>query len=87
MRVRKDFILRNVGGERVVVAVGKASRRFDGIIMLNESGEILWRELQKGATEKTLVSALLSEYNIDEKTARADVEAFVKKLSDAGAIV
>lgn len=41
MKIRKGFILRKVGEQNVVVAVGEASRSFNGIIRLNDSGRYL----------------------------------------------
>ncbi|MCR4614579.1 MAG: PqqD family protein [Clostridiales bacterium] len=80
MKIRDDFKLRKVCDSTVVVAVGKASLDLNGMISLNETGELLWKLLEKGAEENDLVSALIKEYNVDEETARQDVKAFVESL-------
>ncbi len=77
-------MLREVAGNSVVVAVGKASLEFNGLIRLNETGVTLWRALEKGYDVNGLAAALVSEYEIDENTARADAEAFVLKCRNAG---
>ena len=41
MKIKDGFMLRKVGGQNVVVAVGKASRDFNGIIRLNDTGKFL----------------------------------------------
>lgn len=84
MKIKKGFILRKVGGQNVVVAVGAASRSFSGIIRLNETGKFLWEKLSADKTEDELCEALLSEYELSEEQARADVSAFVQKLKEAG---
>lgn len=84
MKIKKGFILRKVGGQNVVVAVGAASRSFSGIIRLNETGKFLWEKLTADKTEAELCEALLSEYELSEKQACADVSAFVQKLKEAG---
>ena len=48
MKTKAGFMLRSVGGRHVVVAVGKASEEFNGLITLNDSGAFLWEELSKG---------------------------------------
>ena len=86
MKIVDGFIMREVAGNNVVVAVGKKAKEFNGMINLNDAGAILWKLLEKGATEEELVSALKTEYGIDQEMAERDAKAFTKKLSDAGII-
>lgn len=83
MKIKSGFMLRKVGGRNVVVAVGAASREFNGIIKLNETGAFLWELLRTERTPEELTAALLEEYDIGEETAAADVGAFLKKLEEA----
>lgn len=83
MKIKKGFILRNVGGQNVVVAIGAASRSFSGIIRLNETGKFLWEQLSDEKNEGELCAALLSEYELSEEKAQEDVSAFVQKLKEA----
>lgn len=81
MKLKSGFVLSEVVGETVVLPSGD-SLNLNMMITLNETGKFLWERLDKGADENELVQALLSEYEVDEKTARASVEAFVQKLRD-----
>lgn len=84
MRIKNGFMLRKVGGQNVVVAIGKASLEFNGIIRLNDTGKFLWEQLKSDITEEQLCAALLSEYDIDEAQAKADIADFLDKLRGAG---
>lgn len=84
MKVKEDFILRKVSDSYIVVPVGEAVVDFSGMVNLNESGALLFEALQKGCEEDNLVKLILSEYDIDENTARADVKRFISKVKDAG---
>ncbi len=84
MKVKEDFLLRKISDSYVVVPVGQAVVDFSGMVNLNESGAMLFEMLQKGCEEDDLVNAVLSEYDIDEATARADVKRFVAKVEGAG---
>ena len=83
MKIKDGFVLREVAGSYIVVAVGEAVKNFNGIINLNETGAFLWEILAKGATKEELVAKLLEEYDVDEKTATKDVGTFINKLSEA----
>ena len=86
MKTKKGFMLRSVGGRHVVVAIGKASEDFNGLIKLNETGAFLWKQLEKGTTYEDMLSALLKEYEVDEATAREGIDAFIKTAKDANLI-
>lgn len=84
MKISENFVLRQVADTWVVLPVGQASVDFNGMLTLNESGAILWRALEQGGDRDGLADALLAEYEVDRATALADVDAFLKKLSDTG---
>lgn len=83
MKTKKGFMLRSVGGRHVVVAIGKASEEFNGLITLNETGAFLWQQLQNGTTYDDMLNAMLDEYDVDEATARAGIDAFIETAKDA----
>lgn len=84
MKIKEGFILREVAGSYVVVAVGAASKDFRGVIKLNGSGAFLWKALEKeDKSTEDLVKALLDEYEIDAETAKKDVKDFVDRLKGA----
>lgn len=86
MKLKENFMLRQVAGSYVVVAVGDACVDFDGMLTLNESGALLWRTLEQGADRDALTAALTAEYDVQPTQARADVEEFLASLRDAGCL-
>ena len=83
MKIKNGYMLREVAGEAVVVPSGEVSLNFQGIISLNETGALLWKELEQSCEKKDLVQALLDEYEIDAETAEKDVNEFLKLAGDA----
>ena len=63
-----------VGGEAIVldVTTGRA-------VGLNEVGSFIWRNLDRLDLSQ-LVDAVVSEFDVDEQTARADLEAFFDRF-------
>ena len=84
MKIKKGFVLRVVGGENVVVPVGAMSKVFHGMINLNETGAFMWKFFSEEHTLEEGVAALLSEYEVEEDRARADVQKFMDAIMGNG---
>ena len=87
MRIKDGFILRKVAGSYIAVATGEESVNFNAMVTTNETGAFLWEKLRNETTEEELLSALLSEYDVDEETAKADIAEFLEKLRDGELLV
>ncbi|MBQ7340419.1 MAG: PqqD family protein [Clostridia bacterium] len=83
MKIKKNFILREVAGTYLVVAVGDAVKDFNKAINLNSTGAFLWKQLQVDLTEEELIGKLLEEYEIDRETAKKDILGFIQRLREA----
>ena len=86
MKLTENFVLRQIVGSWVAVAVGQASVDFNGMLRLNDTGVLLWNKLKDGADEKTLVDALTAEYDVSPETAAQDVQGFLRQLQEAGCL-
>lgn len=85
MKLKYRFIVRNVGGKPVAVAVGTDNEKFNGMVKLNASGETIFRLLNAGSiTQDEIVKKLAEEYSIDMDTAEKAVSGFVDYLRANG---
>ncbi len=82
MKIKEGFMLREVAGNYIVVPVGSASKKFNGMITLNETSAFLWNILLQDSSCEQLVDALMQEYEVSNDVATKDVEAFVNKLQE-----
>lgn len=82
MKIKSGFAKREIAGSNIVVPVGKQSADFNGMITLNASGSFFWDCFCKDITIDDAVKMVTDEYEIDEATARNDVENFVKMLKN-----
>lgn len=87
MKIKDGFILRQVAGNFVVVAIGDEAVNFNAMITLNDTGAFLWEKLQNEITKEELLRAFLSEYDVDKETATKDLEEFIKQLEDGKLLV
>lgn len=86
MKIKEGFVLREVSGNFIVVAVGEGIKTFNGMIQLNETSAFLWKMLEKGAEENQLVDAMLNEYAVSREIAENDVKEFIESLREANLI-
>ena len=82
MKIRKELIRREIAGDVILVPVGGTVLENNGLFALNELGAFLWDRLESAEDEESLVQAVLSEYEVDEETARTDTAQFLQKLRD-----
>lgn len=85
MKIKNGFILRDVGGKTFVVAVGELSKTFGGMITLNETGKLIWKELENGASAEAIVEKIVSTYECDDRSiVESDVANFIARLEKDG---
>lgn len=86
MKAKKDFILRNVAGEFMLVPTGDEIKSFNGTLILNEQAAFVWEKLQSSISRKVLLDDILNEYDTDEKTAAQDLDDLLTSFLDLGII-
>lgn len=84
MKVDKEFVLREIAGDYVIIPIGRTVLSFNGLITVNEIGAFLWNLLQEDVTKEELVAKVLNEYEVDEETAREDIQEFLDTLVSGG---
>ncbi len=80
MRIVPGFLIRQIAGETVAIPSGAAAHQLSGLVILNGAGRILFDLLQKEQTLEQLTAALTDRYEVDRKTAEADVLEFIQTL-------
>ena len=84
MRVDKEFVLREIAGDYIIIPTGKTVLEFNGLITVNEVGVSIWNMLQKEVTFDDLVKGILDEYDVEEQVAREDIREFLDNLISGG---
>lgn len=84
MRVEKEFVLREIAGDYIIIPTGSTVLEFNGLITVNEVGVTLWKMLQEEVTMEQLVSGILEEYDVEEAVVREDIQEFLNTLEKGG---
>ena len=79
--------MREIAGEHILVPVGAAAARFNGLITMNEVGKYIVDLLSEEHTLQELVEKITGEYDVDAQAALTDAEAFLAQLREVGALV
>ena len=82
MKLKEGFLLKEIAGSWVVVPVGEQVVDFQMMITLNETGAFLWEKLKSETKKEELLDALLSEYDVERAVAEADIDEYLKTLSE-----
>lgn len=82
MKIKNGFILREAAGSYVVMRLG-GETDLRKMITLNETGAVIWKAIDEGLGEEDIARRIAEEYEVDEKTALRDVQAFINKMSEA----
>lgn len=84
MKIQKEFVLREIAGDYVIIPTGKTTLTFNGLITVNEVGAALWEMLQSEKSLDDLVHGILDEYDVEESVAREDIQEFLETLRKNG---
>ena len=81
MKINSKFTLRSLAGENVVFMPGTAKKETSKLMVLNDTSAWLWNNLfGKEFETEDVAKLLLSEYEVDEATAKTDAEEWINTL-------
>ena len=87
MKIKGNYILRQIAGSWTAIAIGEGSADAKGVMSLNDTGALLWKALEQECDMEQLAQVLVQEYGLDLEQATADAAEFVEKLQKLDCIV
>lgn len=86
MKKIKDFILREIADEYILIPTGSTTEDFNGIITLTESAAFIYNHIEEATSFEALIELMLQEYEIDKETATKDAYMFINHMLQTGMI-
>ena len=80
LKLDKEYVLRQIEDDYIIVPVGKAALSFNGMITVNETGAFLWEQLVKGTSKEGLLETLIETYEVTQEEAERDIDEFLDVL-------
>ncbi len=87
--IKKDFLIRTIANEKVLIGNGEQIN-FSKMIILNDTAAFIIKKLQEQLVPidcEDLASYLEKEYEVGHAEALADVEALMQDLKDQNVVV
>ena len=86
MKVKTGYLVREIADCHIVVPIGERVIDFKGIMTLNDTGSFIWKCLSHDISYSQLLHSVLDEYEIDETTAKADLDEFLIVAQESGVL-
>lgn len=83
MKLSENFVLKNIAGANVVMPVGEAVGKINGMIKLNLSAKVIWDSLEANKDFDGIMEEMKNTFSdVDEETLKEDINAFLNKLRE-----
>lgn len=83
-QINLDYLLREIGGEYVIIPVGEECTINNAVMTPNHSAVFIWKAFQEPSTEEDVVQKALQEYEASLEIIRNDVHRFVEDSLSRG---
>lgn len=84
MKLKGEFILREIADEYILIPVGETALDLNGIISLNPVSAEIWKDVQSGKSREEMLANLLEHFEVTEEVAKQDLDEFLQQLQSAG---
>ena len=86
MKLKIDFIVKQVADKSVAIAVDGSKIGFDGMLTMNDSAAFIFECLKEDTSYEEIVKNFLEEYDATREQAEKTVSDFIEKLKEASLI-
>lgn len=76
-----SIVTRKTGNEYVLVPITSNIADMHSVYTLNETGAFIWEQINGKRDVEEIITELTTEYDIDKKSAEADVFLFIENMS------
>ena len=77
MKIRGEFITRQILDDTVVLPVGNTAIEFNNMIMLNSVSLVIWQCLEKDVSFDDILKAVPDNFEVSQEQAVADIRDFL----------
>ena len=87
MKLKYEFIVNELAGQKVAVVVGDDITEFNGFVKMNDIGAEIFEILKNDVTEEEIIEIMLGKHpDATKEEVTETVVGFVNRLKDEGII-
>ena len=79
-KMKSKFVVRAVGNELILVPLTDNVAKMNELFTMNETGKFIWENIGENTTVDHLEALMTEAFEIDNETAKKDIEVFLNKL-------
>ena len=64
MKIVKEFILREIAGETILVPTGTAAQEFNGMLSMTDTARFIWEHLETVQSLEEMAKIMLDTYDV-----------------------
>lgn len=87
MRLKKGFVMHNIGDEYMAVSTGELLQDFYGYVRNNETAADIFRMLQEETTVEEIIDAMHKKYDVEREVLTEDVLELLEKFRESGFLI
>ena len=84
MKLKYDFVINDIAGQTVAIAIGERNLFHDNYIKLNDTGAYIMEKLKDDTTVEDIVEAIKTDFEVSaDQNIEQMVNNFIEKLKEA----
>ena len=76
-----SIVTKKTGDEYVLVPITNNIADMNSVYTLNETGAFIWEQIDGRRSIEEIITALINEYDVDNKSAESDVISFIENMN------
>lgn len=82
MKIKDGYILKDVAGEKIVIATGEQKLNFNGVMTFNSVGADVFNMLDGTNSVEDIANKIAQDYGVSVERVKTDVENLIKKMKE-----
>lgn len=82
MKIKDGYILKDVAGEKIVIATGEQKLNFNGVMTFNSVGADVFNMLDGTNSVEEIANKISQDYGVSVERVKTDVENLIKKMKE-----
>ncbi len=82
MKIKDGYILKDVAGEKIVIATGEQKLNFNGVMTFNSVGADVFNMLDGTNSVEDIANKISQDYGVSVERVKTDVENLIKKMKE-----